>query len=306
MDLYALGRISWWESQCYYHALAELGREGLVLCSPDESYVCLGIHDDLSQEIDIDYCQAHDINLLRRKIGGGVVLLDENQFFYQVVLKRSNKMIPMHKELLFEKMLQPAIQVYEKLGMQTKWKAPADLVCNGRKCSGNGAGEIGDCVALSGNVLLNFDYTCMARVLKSPNIKYTELLEESMHHNMCTVAEYQYEPVPHDLVMDWFCEAFEQIFEELQPAIIDDKLKQQIILSRKALTAPDWLKKPGRRNTNRKVKISEGVYLHHLKNESEYMFLTRDELIKEFYFLRQGEIYRDSTYECKPYKNLKL
>ena len=302
MDLYVLGKISWWESQCYYHALAELGREGLVLCCPDEPYVCLGVHDDLYQEIDIDYCEANNIHLLRRKIGGGVVLLDENQFFYQVVLKKDNEMIPMRRELLFKKMLQPAIHVYEKLGMQTRWKAPADLVFGRLKCSGNGAGEIGDCVALSGNVLFNFDYKGMAQVLKSPNAMYAEILKESMRNNMCTVAEYQSKPVPRDLVTGWFCEAFEPIFGELRPAEVDDELKQQISLSRKALTDPEWLKKPGRRNTTRKVKISEGVYLHYVKcGDNEYIFQTRDELIEEFYVLRQGQTHREKSYECKPY-----
>ena len=52
MDIYNLGMVSWWESQCYYHALAYLGREGIILCRPAEPYVCLGLHDDLKQEID--------------------------------------------------------------------------------------------------------------------------------------------------------------------------------------------------------------------------------------------------------------
>ena len=56
MDLYNLGSVSWWQSQCYYHALAYLGQEGIIICRPSEPYVCLGLHDDLDQEIDREFC----------------------------------------------------------------------------------------------------------------------------------------------------------------------------------------------------------------------------------------------------------
>ncbi len=45
MDLYNLGRVDWIASQSLYHALALLGREGLIICYPDSPYVCLGLHD---------------------------------------------------------------------------------------------------------------------------------------------------------------------------------------------------------------------------------------------------------------------
>ena len=302
MDLYVLGEVSWWESQSYYHALAELGREGLVLCSPNESFVCLGVHDDLSQELDTAYCQQHGIHVLRRKIGGGIVLLDGDQFFYQVVLKKSNKMVPMRRELLFERMLQPAIHVYEQMGMLARWKAPADLICGGKKCTGSGAGEIGDCVALSGNVLLNFDYATMARVLKSPNEMFTQALEKSMRDNMCTVVDFEIDPVPLDLVTDWLCGAFEKVFGELQPVEIDDELRQQALACKEALTAPEWLQKPGRKTAGRRVKIKEGVYLNHVKRgQNEYIIQTRDDQIEEFYVLKDGETHREKAHEGQPY-----
>ena len=76
MDLYNPGIVSWWESQCYYHALAYLGREGVIICRPAEPYVCLGLHDDLGQEIDQEFCKSIHLPLLRRETGGGVVYLD--------------------------------------------------------------------------------------------------------------------------------------------------------------------------------------------------------------------------------------
>ena len=90
MDIYNLGMVSWWESQCYSHALAYLGCEGVIICRPAEPYVCLGLHDDLEQEIDQDFCREYGLPFLRRETGGGVVCLDSRQIFYQVVLRRDN------------------------------------------------------------------------------------------------------------------------------------------------------------------------------------------------------------------------
>lgn len=58
MELYNLGKVTWRESQLMYHAMAYLGREGLLLVSPAEPYVCIGFHQDVTQEVDLEYCRA--------------------------------------------------------------------------------------------------------------------------------------------------------------------------------------------------------------------------------------------------------
>ena len=64
MELLNLGKVPWLESQSIYHALATLGRETLVLLSPSTPYVCIGFHQDLEQEVDVDFCRKNDIHLL--------------------------------------------------------------------------------------------------------------------------------------------------------------------------------------------------------------------------------------------------
>ena len=103
MDLYNLGPVTWWESQCFYHALAHLGREGLIICYPTTPYVCLGLHNDLEQEIDQDYCQQQGIPLMRRETGGGVVYLDHRQVFFQLVLNRNNPALPWRRQRFYKR-----------------------------------------------------------------------------------------------------------------------------------------------------------------------------------------------------------
>jgi len=69
MELYKLGKIPWEETQLIYHSLALLGREALCLVSPATPYVCIGFHQDLEQEFDLEFCRGNDIPIFRRELG---------------------------------------------------------------------------------------------------------------------------------------------------------------------------------------------------------------------------------------------
>jgi lipoate-protein ligase A len=82
VDLYNLGQVSWQESQLLYHALAKLGQESLCLLSPATPYVCIGFHQDVAQEVDLEFCRTNNIPVFRREVGGGAVFMDGNQLFF--------------------------------------------------------------------------------------------------------------------------------------------------------------------------------------------------------------------------------
>ena len=71
MKLYNLGKIPWLESQLIYHALAHMGQEALSLVSPAAPYVCIGFHQDVEQEVDLEFCKSKQIPVFRRDLGGG-------------------------------------------------------------------------------------------------------------------------------------------------------------------------------------------------------------------------------------------
>ena len=68
MKLYNLGHVPWMTSQLSYHALAQLGWQGLFLVAPSSPYVCIGYHQDLDQDVDVDYCEAQNIPIFRREV----------------------------------------------------------------------------------------------------------------------------------------------------------------------------------------------------------------------------------------------
>jgi lipoate-protein ligase A len=261
VDIYNLGPVTWWESQCIYHALAAMGREGLIICYPTTPYVCLGLHDDLDQEIDKEYCRDRKIPLLRRETGGGVVYLDRHQLFFQLVLHRGNSLLPLRRQHFYEKFLKPAIADYRSFGIPAELRAPADIVVNGRKCSGNAAGDIGPGVAYVGNLLLKFDYKTMSEVLRVPTAAYRQRLYQAMQFHMTTMSDWVVQiPAYFDLSVALASE-FARYLGELTPQSPDKELIDNARQACKRLTSNEWLNLPGRRQAERTVKIAEGVFL---------------------------------------------
>lgn len=287
MKLYNLGQVSWWESQCYYHALAHLGREGLIICSPASPYVCLGLHDDLESEIAVDYCRERDIPLLRRETGGGVVYLDHNQIFYQLVLSKDNPLLPLQRGRFYPHFLNPAILTYRKLGIPAQLNAPADITVKGCKCSGNAAGDIGKSVAYVGNILLDFDYEIMSQVLRVPCPEIQPILNWSLQLYMTAIKDWLDYIPDYQEIADRLAEGFAQNLGKLEPAEPDLELMEMAAQLYPKLTSSDWLSLPGRKQQQRRIKIAEGVYLEedaHTDDRSTFALNDNGQVMATFSF----------------------
>ncbi|MGI5920849.1 MAG: lipoate--protein ligase family protein [Syntrophomonadaceae bacterium] len=285
MDLYNLGAVTWWESQCYYHALAHLGREGLIICYPSSPYVCLGLHDDLEQEIDRGYCRRYGIPIFRRETGGGVVYLDSQQIFFQLVLRRDNPKLPLRRHRYYKKFLQPAIGVYRQYGVPAELKEPADIAAAGKKCSGNACGDVGECVAYVGNILLDFDFSTMSHLLRVPYNKFREYLLLAMRNNMTTLKDWTDYRVPYEELAAGLIKGFEIEWGELERKNVDEELQNKASEIYQYTQSSEWLMAPGRKYKERRVKIAEGVNLLEkiITQEMSAIILLRDGIVEELY-----------------------
>lgn len=187
MKLNLLETVSWQDSQLLYHALPRIDREGLNLLAPATPYVCIGRFQDVEQEVDVAYCRENDIPIFRREVGGGAVFLDGDQLFYQLVIHRDNPLVPTGKDAFYRQFLQAPIAAYRALGIPAEYKPVNDIVANGRKVSGNGVGEIGDYIVFVGNLIVDFDYETMARVLNVPDEKFRDKVYKTLRENLSTV-----------------------------------------------------------------------------------------------------------------------
>ena len=261
MNLYNLGRVEWLDSQLIYHALPRLGMEGLILLAPAEPYVCIGCHQDAEQEVDLAYCREHGIPVFRREVGGGAVYLDGQQLFYQLILHRENPLAPTDRNEFYRTFLAPVVQSYRDLGVRARFRPVNDIVtAAGRKISGNGAAEIEGHAVLVGNVIVDFDYETMARVLRVPDAKFRDKVFKSLRENLTTLhRELGEAPAWESIVATLICN-FESVLGPLAQAELPYAVQDKVAELARTFTSEDWLLRPGKRSrADRRVRIAEGV-----------------------------------------------
>jgi lipoate-protein ligase A len=292
MKLYELGKVPWEESQLIYHALARLGRESLALVSPSAPYVCIGFHQDASQEVDLDYCETNHIPVFRRDLGGGAVYLDGDQLFFQLIVHKGNPLVPKRKEAFYRKFLQPVINVYRRIGIAAQYKPVNDVIAGTRKISGTGVGEIGECIVFVGNLIVDFNYDVMSRILRVPDEKFRDKVHKTLVDNLTTIRR----ELGRDLARDWnearlnalMAEEFQVVLGALEVDQKDDVLQAKIDELRQLMLDDNWLYQKGRRVQGRDVKIRSGIKVIHKMHKAI------GGLIRADFEIREGEYGRVS------------
>jgi lipoate-protein ligase A len=301
MKRYNLGKVPWDESQLIYHALAVLGREALALVSPAKPYVCIGFHQDVEQELDVDYCRANHIPVFRREVGGGAVYLDGDQLFFQLILHRDNPAVPKRREDFYRKFLQPVANAYKRIGIPAEYKPINDLISGARKISGTGAGEIGNCIVFVGNMILDFDYETMARVLKVPDEKFRDKVHKTLVENLSTIRR----EIGENEAGRWnetrlnalMAEEFEKLLGPMEPADKDPVLEKKIEELRSRMINDDWLYQKGRQTHGRDIGIRAGIKVVHKIHKATGGLMRGDIELREGKF---GSVALSGDFFCFP------
>ncbi|NHI82855.1 MAG: hypothetical protein EAX81_00940 [Candidatus Thorarchaeota archaeon] len=187
-----LGPIPPLETQIIYDMIAQgitekESENTLVICWPTKPIVCLGYFQEIEKDIDTQFCIENDIVFTRRVIGGGGVYLDDGQLFYQLISRLDSPTTPRKIDDYYRKFLEAPVQAYRNLGVPAEFKPVNDLIANGKKVSGNGAGDVGDARILTGNLIFDFNFDMMVKVLKVPDEKFRDKIAKSLRERMTTI-----------------------------------------------------------------------------------------------------------------------
>jgi lipoate-protein ligase A len=218
----------------------------------------------VEQEVDMAYCRENGIPVFRREVGGGAVYLDGDQLFFQLILHRDNPLIPQGGKLAFyRKFLRAPIEAYRALGVPAEYREVNDIVANDRKISGTGAAEIGDYYVLVGNLIVDFDYEMMARVLKVPDEKFRDKVYKTIRENLSTMKR-ELDLLPsRDELWSLMVEAFTHVLGPMEiETQVDDVWRRKIDELAQRFLSDNWLYRKGRsRRSGRDVKIRSGVHV---------------------------------------------
>lgn len=259
LKLLDLGNLPGQQSMLVFHALARMGFEGLVVVSPQIPLASIGYFQDVTREIDLDYCKKVGVPVMRREVGGGATYLDENQIFYQLIWKKGNNRFPRKIKDVFSYFSQPACDTYHDFGIEARFRPENDIVTKDeRKIAGEGGGDIGDSMVFVGGILMDFDYQTMSRILKVPDEKFRDKIYKSMEENLTTMKRELGKMPDRTEVVTSLIHNYEKLIGKLKPLNLTKETIDKMIELEHWFNSDEFLYKKTPR-IPKGVKIREGV-----------------------------------------------
>jgi lipoate-protein ligase A len=217
-------------------------------------------------------------------------------------LHRDNPAIPPGKISFYKKFLQPVIDVYRHIGIAADYKPVNDVLVENRKISGTGAAEIGECIVFVGNLIVDFDYDMMSRILKVPDEKFRDKIHQTIKANLTTIrrelGDEKTDPWSANRLNDLMAAAFQKLIGPMQPSTKDPELQTKMDALKNVMLSDDWFfQKESRPMPGRDIQIRSGAKLIHRIHKAGGGLIRADFEVIDGYF---GKVHISGDFFCYP------
>ncbi len=152
------------------------------------SAVSIGYFQSMRDEVDVDYCMQHNIDIVRRRTGGGAVYHDtRGELTYSIIAPQhmfSRDIIHSYREICG-----CIVDGLRELGMNAEFKPINDIAVNGRKVSGNAQSRRNGVLQQHGTILYDLDVETMFRCLKVSDEKIRDKMISSVKERVTSVKQ---------------------------------------------------------------------------------------------------------------------
>ena len=155
--------------------------EVLRFWEPARYFVVVGYANEVAAEVNLAFCEANAIPVLRRCTGGGTVLQGPGCLNYSLILRIEEagplQSISGTNEFVLKR---HAVALSEALGWPAEMRGHTDLSIGDLKFSGNAQRRKRNCLLFHGTFLLDFDIELIAKALLMPS-KQPEYRQQRPH-----------------------------------------------------------------------------------------------------------------------------
>lgn len=201
----------------------------------------LGFHQAAEQELDLDWCADHGIDIQRRITGGGAIYMDEGQFGWELYLHKADAGSA-DMGVIARRICTAAARGISSLGVDARFRPRNDIEVGGRKISGTGGAFDGDALMYQGTLLVQFDVEKMLRILRIPAQKLADKAIADARERVVNLSELLGRVPPLDevkaAVQVAFADEFGVVFE---PGALDAGEQAQVRAAVAEIDTPDWV-----------------------------------------------------------------
>jgi lipoic acid synthetase/lipoate-protein ligase A len=154
------------QSLSYYLAMEEYVADNIdddaFFVWQSEPTVIIGRNQDLEAEVNIDYCRKHDVDIVRRKSGGGCVYSDKGNIMISYISRRGDV------SAVFDRYLSALTACLCSLGLDAARSERNDVMVCGMKVSGNALHHLPDRTIVHGTLLFCSDFDALEQAIRPP------------------------------------------------------------------------------------------------------------------------------------------
>ena len=168
-----------------------------------EPTVIIGRNQQLENEVNLDYCRQHGIQVFRRKSGGGCVYADEGNIMLSYIT---------HDERVnftFNRYINLVALVLCRLGIDAKATGRNDILIDGRKVSGNAFYHLPGRSIVHGTLLYDTNMENMVGAITPSDRKLVSKGVKSVRQRIALLKDYT------DLTLEEFKEAYNEEKDEV-------------------------------------------------------------------------------------------
>ena len=178
----------------------------------------LGAHQSAEQEINLDYCQAHNIAIQRRITGGGAVYTNETQLDWELYLHRRD-LGSADMRAIAKRVCHAAATAVSALGVDARFRPHNEIEVGGRKIFSSGGVFGGNAILYQGTLLIDLDVEEILRVLRIPVGKLSDAAITAARRRVSCLKDLLGHRADTVLIRRYLTEAFESEFKvEFQEA----------------------------------------------------------------------------------------
>lgn len=240
--------------------------------------VIFGRNQVMENEVNIDYCRRHHIEIVRRKSGGGCVYADRSNVMFSYITKEDNV------NFTYNRYINMLLLVLHELGIEARSSGRNDLLIDGRKVSGNAFYHLPGKSIVHGTLLYDTNMEHMVGSITPSDAKLVSKGVKSVRQHIALLKDYT------NLSLEQVKQAFRSRLCDSEEQL-DDAAVARIEAMRQEYLTPTFLYGHNPTYTLVRKRRIEGVGELEMRLEVRHGVIRHADLTGDFFLV--GDMERD-------------